>query len=564
MSSQVITNSSDTEKSAVIETPPDSLGRRTPRGTVNGFLDAVANQNYIRASQYLNLKKAYKKDKERQRVVLAMQQLLDQGGHIIPYSMISDNNEGRTDDQLAPGIDVVGSVSIDGKVVNLLVEDIETSDGYPLWVFSSQTVNAIAIQKVQDTSLLSEIIPDSLKDKLIGGVSLGHWLAVLVSIALSYFLGWIIITLLLFIIRKIWRKTDTDTALGLVRALKLPFQLYLSVWVFVVLSQRIGISIIIRQRFSAITVTVGIVAFLILLWRITDFISNYSKNKMSLRGRISAVSVILFLRRMFKIIIVVCGVIAILAALGIDVTTGLAALGIGGIALALGAQKTVENFVGGVTLITDQPIRVGDFCKVDNVSGTVEQIGMRSTKFRTGERTIVTIPNGDLASSKIENFAHRDRFLFNPVIELKYETKPDQIRYLLVELRALLYAHPHVSPDPARVRFSGFAKSSLNLEFWAYITTPSFDSYLEVKEDLMLRIMDIVAAGGTDFAFPSQTIYIAKDKGISKEKATEVINKVNKWKEENNLQIPSFSHEKINELKNKITYPPEGSVQNNK
>src|SRR5690606_19602519 len=119
-----------------------------------------------------------------------------------------------------------------------------------------------------------------------------------------------------------------------------------------------------------------------------------------------------------KVAIVVLGAIAILGTLGFDVKTGLAALGIGGIALALGAQKTIENFVGSVTLITDQPVRVGDFCKVGAVSGTVEQIGMRSTRIRTGERSTVTIPNGQFSSDMIENFATRERHLFAPVIRL--------------------------------------------------------------------------------------------------------------------------------------------------
>src|SRR5690606_31289040 len=290
---------------------------------------------------------------------------------------------------------------------------------------------------------------------------------------------------------KIWRKARTDPTSGVITALSLPFRIYFALWIFVDLSERIGISIIIRQRFSGFTVIVGFIAFLIFLWSLAEFIGELSKRRMSSRGNISGVSVILFLKRAAKIAIVIFGVIAILGILGFNVTTGLAALGIGGIALALGAQKTVENFVGSVTLITDQPVRVGDFCKVGETVGTVEKIGMRSTKIRTNERTIVTIPNGDFSSEKIENYAHRDRFLFHNILGLRYETTPDQIRYVLVEVRSLLYGHPKVSPDPARIRFLEYGSSSLNLEIFSYIDTLSFDEYLEVKEDLLLRIMDI-------------------------------------------------------------------------
>jgi len=187
---------------------------------------------------------------------------------------------------------------------------------------------------------------------------------------------------------------------------------------------------------------------------------------------------------------------------------------------------------------------------------------MRSTQLRTGERTIVTIPNGDFSSNRIENFAHRDRYLFNPVLQLRYETSADQIRYLLVELRKILYAHPLVSPDPARIRFAGYGSNSLNLEVWSYIDTPSFDVFLEVKEDLLLRMMDTIAASGTSLALPSQTLYFAKDGGFCQEKADEISEKIKTWKETNDLPLPNFASEDIEKLRGTISYPPDGSVSN--
>ena len=164
-------------------------------------------------------------------------------------------------------------------------------------------------------------------------------------------------------------------------------------------------------------------------------------------------------------------------------------------------------------MIADQPLRVGDFCEVDGTTGTVEQIGMRSTRLRTGDRTLVVIPNGQLASQKIENYAHRDRLLFNPAFNVRYETTPNQMRDLLDALRTILRSHSLVNPDPARVRFTGLTTDSLTIEVYSYIDTRDYSEFLEVQEDLTLRIMEAVAASGTDFAFPSQTIYMAKDTG---------------------------------------------------
>lgn len=480
----------------------------------------------------------------------------------MPYALISNKEAGNTEDEFAQGVDLVGTVRINDEVVNLYVTNTGTDVNGALWQFSPETVQAIASANIDDSFLIDRVLPQKLQESLIGGVPAGHWLAVVLLIIAAYLLSWTFIFLISLLIRGLWPKSRTDPTSSVVQALGLPFRLYLAVWLFVALSQQVGVSIIIRQRFSAITVIIGIVAILLLMWRLTDIVSSFSKKRMSRRGRLSALSVVLFMRRAAKVAIVIIGGIAILSAIGVDVTAGLAALGIGGIALALGAQKTVENFVGSVTLIADQPIRVGDFCKVGDITGTVEQIGMRSTKLRTSARTVVTIPNGEFSSTTIENFAPRDRFLFSPVIEVRYETTPDQIRYLLVELRSILYSHPMVNPDPARIRFTGFGESSLKLEVWSYINAPSFDVFLEVQEDLLLHMMDVVAQSGTDFAFPSQTLYFARDSGVSKEKSGIAADKVKNWKETNDLQLPGFDTDYIEKIKNTLPYPPEGSVKN--
>ncbi len=559
LSSQLLGESKD-EVSEVIEIPDDSLGRRNPRGTVSGFLQAVADQNYERASRYLNLRKGYRREKDRKQIVKILQQLLDRDGNIMPYSWISNKPSGRLDDDLAPELDLVGTVANGEESINLFVENTQSSDAPSVWQFSSATVAAIAAIRVEDAPLVEKIMPEIIKEKRLAGVQIGHWIAMLILIVFAYAFAWSIVWAIQHLLLLFWRKTKREKVREIVMAMGLPFRLYIAVWVFVVLSQETGISIIIRQRLSGITVIIGLLAFLILLWRLTDFIGNYSKERMSQRGRVSALSVMLFLKRAAKIAIVIFGCIAVLSTIGIDVTTGLAALGIGGLALALGAQKTIENLVGSVTLIADQPIRVGDFCKVGEISGTVESIGMRSTKLRTGERSIVTIPNGDFSSSKIENFAPRDRYLFDPIFELRLESTPDQLRFLLVELRSLLYAHPKINPDPARIRFSGLSKSGYKLETYAYINAPNFDEFLEIQEDLLLRMMEIIDQSGTKIAFESRTLYFTSDKGLSQEKSDAAQEKVRSWTDDNQLQIPKFDEAKINELKGTIDYPGKGSA----
>lgn len=557
---QIFPTASETKEALAPEYPEDSLGRRTPRGTVSGYFQAVGSKNYQRASQFFNVKKSRRSAQQREKLVITFQKLLDKSGNIFPYSLLNNSGAGKSDDDLSQELDYVGTMVVNGNNVKILVENVSKADEAPLWLFSSSTVNDILAAKVSDDLLLDQFLPQYLKEKTLAGVPLGHWIAMLIMLFLSYYFAKFVIFLLIWILRVVWKKSATDPIEGVVKALALPFQIYLAVLVFVVFSKEIGISIIVRQKLSTITLIVGIVAFLILLWRLTDFIGSYSRRKMNFQGRVSAVSIILFLRRFIKIAIVVFGAISILSTLGFDVTAGIAALGIGGIALALGAQKTVENFVGSVTLIADQPIRVGDFCSVSGITGTVEQIGMRSTRIRTQNRTIVTIPNGEFSSSKIENFAPRDRFLMRSTFGLRYETTPDQMRFLLVEIRKLLYAHPMVNNDPARVRFINIGKSTLDLEVFAYINAVDYDNFLEVQEDLLLRFMDTVAESGTDFAFPSQTLYFAKDGGTSAENTVATEQRVAEWRTKNEMQLPKFDEQKINEIQDTLDYPPKGSV----
>lgn len=543
--------------------PDDSLGRRTPQGTVNGFIKAIGDQNYLRASQYFVLsKRSYRKTAERVRIAKTFQQLLDQGGNFSPSSIISNKELGRLDDDLGTGVDLVGSISTDKTAIKLYVEN-QADDSQPaVWLFSSETIDAIMSADIRgEKTLLDKILPNILKERKLGNVPIGHWLVVVIMTVICYFLSRLLMYVLIFLIQKFWKRADSEKGTAIIEAFTLPVEMYLTVILFVALTQRMGISIIVRQRFSIIIITISIIAFLILLWRLTDFVSLYARSRMNRRGRISAISAILFLSRTSKVAIVFIGIIAILGIIGVDVTAGLAALGIGGIALALGAQKTIENFVGSVSLIADQPLRVGDYCRVDDIKGTVESIGMRSTTLRTSARTIVTIPNGQLSASKIENYAHRDRFIFNPIFNFRMETTPDQMRYLLVELRSLLYSHPSILNSSPVVRFTGITADALKVEITAYIEAPNVETSQEVQEDILLRMMDIIENSGTSLAYPSQTLYVSKSAPFSSEKSAEISETVKKWKDKNELQLPKFDPKKVEELKGSIEYPEKGSFK---
>ncbi len=263
--------------------------------------------------------------------------------------------------------------------------------------------------------------------------------------------------------------------------------------------------------------------------------------------------------RLFSIFVFFYLLIAAAAAVGIPVAPLIAGLGVGGLAIALAVRPTLENVIGGLILFADKPVRVGDFCRYGDQIGTVEQIGLRSTRIRSLERTIVSIPNAEFSQMQLDNFAARDQRLLKTVLGLRYETTPEQLRYVLAELRKLLLGHPMVTPAPARVRFVGYGAYSLDLEIFAYLRCQDQDTFLAIQEDIFLRIADIVKEGGTGFAFPSQTHYHRRDTGIDAERGREVEAKVEGWREHDKLPFPEFDPGLRWEMEDILDYPQKGA-----
>jgi MscS family membrane protein len=205
---------------------------------------------------------------------------------------------------------------------------------------------------------------------------------------------------------------------------------------------------------------------------------------------------------------------------GVDPTAALAGLGVGGIAVALAAQKTLENVIAGISLIADQAVRVGDSLKLGEIVGTVEDVGLRSTRIRTLDRTLVSVPNGQIANMSLETLSARDKFWFHPIIGLRYETTAERLRSIMADTSKLLTDHSYIDSESVRVRFLRIAPSSLDVEIFAYLFARDWNHFLEIQEDLLLKIMDIVQKAGSEIAFPSQTMYLAAD---SANKLTEFI-----------------------------------------
>jgi MscS family membrane protein len=264
--------------------------------------------------------------------------------------------------------------------------------------------------------------------------------------------------------------------------------------------------------------------------------------------------------RVLAIIVLIYLALHLAESFGVPAAPLIASLGVGGLAIALAVRPTLENVVGGFILFADKPVRVGEFCLFGDKMGTVEVVGMRSTRIRALDRTVITVPNAEFAQMQIVNFTRRDRMLLQTTLGLRYETTPDQLRYVLTRLRELFVAHPKVASEPARARFRGFGDCSLDIELFVYVLSDDYDEFLGIAEDINLRIMDIVAESGTGFAFPSQTAYVARDYGLDAERARAVEAEVQAWRAEGTLPFPALDPGRIATLDGSLDFPPKGSA----
>jgi MscS family membrane protein len=209
-----------------------------------------------------------------------------------------------------------------------------------------------------------------------------------------------------------------------------------------------------------------------------------------------------------KLLVLTTALLVYLDKLGINITTVLAGLGVGGIAVALALQKPLEDVFGAITLYAQQPVKVGDFCRIGENLGTIESIGLRTTRIRTLQNTVIAAPNASVASGPIDNISARERILYWPKLRLRYDTTPEQIQQVLESIRDFLGSHDRVCQENFRVRFREIGEDALIIEVYAHLETRVWVEYLELVEELNFKFLDIVTEAGTGLALPARQLHI--------------------------------------------------------
>jgi MscS family membrane protein len=402
-----------------------------------------------------------------------------------------------------------------------MLDRVQRGENPRVWLFSAETLKSLRELPQADpqVSWMEQLLPAALVEKSLFGIALYRWILVPLTLFVIAVIAWMATDLLSPRIQRFFRRRSGWGAFVGGTSYVGPARLLLFAFLTWLVAQ-FGATLMTRQRWTHVALLLMAVAAAWLFMRAIDPVASGFAGHLQSTQQHHRIALIHLLRGLAKFFAVVTVLLVILSLQGVNLTAAVAGIGIGGLALAFAAQKTLENVFGTVMLVADQPIRVGDTCRLGDTVGVIEHIGLRSTRVRTNERTIVTVPNGQASSMVVENFAARDKMRFRHVVGLRYETTSHQLRQVLAGVTTLLSGHARVEKDSVRIRFVKFGATSLELEISAYVLATDPDAYATIQEELLLGIMDTVEASGTTIAFPSQTTYVvAREPGLTAPKS---------------------------------------------
>jgi len=555
--SSVLPSSSTTSTS---NAPSDPLGRTTPSGAVLGFLQAAQSGNYSIAAQYLQMSAA-RRQTEGEQIASQLNAVLNNSKVFTGRVGIFTQAEGIPQEGVPLGRQKLGTMSSGDIEDDLELVRVSDPSAGKIWLISSDTLAKVPeLYDQAEARQVESKLPGVLVKHQIAGMPLWQWLALLVAVPIAAGIGWILLVLLEIPVRW-WARRQGQVEIANWRSVSAPAWLLTGTVAHQIFTRYLGIPLLPRHYYFQFTSIALIVSLTWIVWRAVRWSLRRVRNRALARGHAGTGSLMLLGERILKAMIFAVGVLAVLSNLGFNMSTALAGLGIGGLAIGFGAQQTIANLFGGVSVLGDEVFRVGDVCRFGDRTGVVEDIGLRSTRIRTEERTLLAIPNGTVASINLENLSGRDKILFKTTLGLRPESKPDHVRFVIAEIRRLLYSHPKVETKTVRVRLTDIAGTSLSVEIFAYILTRDFNEFTAVREDVLLRMMDIMEDSGGGLALPAQTLYLSRDAGVEKEKADNATKKIADLRDGKRLPFPDFHEEEISSFKGSIEYPqPESAV----
>ncbi|WP_243443419.1 mechanosensitive ion channel domain-containing protein [Psychrobacter sp. JCM 18903] len=394
------------------------------------------------------------------------------------------------------------------KSVPLILERVVSKQGEQYWQFSTDTLSSIpeVIENTEPT-LVSRYTFDSLEGKKLFGYQVADLAAALMMTVGSFVFTYIMVWLLYHLLRIVYPRVR-GVPLPLPDKVVLPLAVVIMALILSEVMVYAGVSVTLREPINRFTEIASWLALTWLLLRVIDAIFTRAVNLSYKKNYTERVSILGLLRKVVKALLLIFAVIVIFGNLGFDLTTGIAALGVGGLALALGAQKTIENLVGSVVVVADSPVRIGDYCKFGTYEGTVIDIGIRSSRVRTLTRTVVTVPNGDFSSMQIENFTSRDMFRFFHQLYIKRTADIDVVFKMVKDLDEFIDEHYLTNQEWNQVNILELRQDCYIIQLQAYVNANGVTEFYDKQNVLFVDLLNQVAKYDVEHALPTQQLIV--------------------------------------------------------
>jgi MscS family membrane protein len=480
----------------------DPLGRGSPQSSIFQFLEACHAHDYAKASRYLDLRgmPSDQRLKSGPDVAHQLEDLLDD----TPFDIaaLSRDAEGDQSDGLGSDFEHLDTFRVDGRTLDLQLERIALRPDLHVWLVSSDSVAMIPeAHKLVAETPFEHKLPQMLVTFEILDTPVWRWIALIAMAVISWFAARVASWAVTAALRPLTQQADVFRAplsacLGLA-AMRGALEL----------APPASIARLFIERALGLAFALGIAW---LCGAVVDLIMGRWHARLDQRARAMSYSVLPLGRQILKLALYLIAVLSVLSAWGYNTSTILAGVGVGGLAVALAAQKTIENLFGGISVIGDRPVLVGDECRFGDRTGVVMHIGLRSTRIRTRDRTVISVPNGQFSSMALENISGRDKTWFHPTLNLRLDTTSEQMEQVLTSVREILANSPKVEVGPIPVRFVGVGAYSLNVEVAVYIKTSDEDEFLAIQQDLLLRMLQAIEKAGTSLAVPLQETFEAR------------------------------------------------------
>lgn len=478
-------------------------GQATPLATMVGLSERLRNGEYEAAGKFMD--RRYLSDEMAKftdaELIRALAYVWNRQ-NFIDVTSLSDQPEGDLNDGLPSYRDQIGSITLSTRIIPVYLQRVPDGQGGRIWKLSNATVAEIPAmwEELGYSSAvykLSNWLPD------FNIAILENWQ--IAGILLFFLLAWPLAALISYLLMRLALLIPNRFPLGIQRFFRGPMKFFLFILVAKVCIDQLGLSLTARVLLESSGI--DYIACTVLVLGLLSLLRDYQIRKMQHAGNAHYVALLKPFTTIVKFLVVTIIALFWARQAGYDMSTILAGLGVGSLAVALAAQKTLENVIGAITLYTARPVSAGDFCRFGSITGTVEEIGLRSTIIRTLDRSRVVIPNAVFSSQEVENFSQRDRIRYYRHYRIMLPPA-DQLRHILEKVRQLLESHPKILRETVSVRFEEIRDGSAILRLDAGVDTADYQVFLEVAEELNLGIMDIGEQSGAIFSGPAQLLQV--------------------------------------------------------